>query len=262
MAESLRALQLAWARHLRDPSHPPPHDVAPQRIALYRSLCVGAVDALLATGFPRLGRALQAQAWQSLVARFYARHRCETPLFPQVGRELLAYLGAADAGDWPGWVAELAHFEWTQQELLSAPATSPAVDAGPMTADSVGMLSPLARVCGYRWPVDADEERLRRLEQAPEDATLFVVRRGADHELSVLRVPAFGYRLLLAIAARPLSNREHLLALAEEADAPAGRVLEHGLDALAQWHALGIVGARPPSAAARPLPNPFIGAFA
>lgn len=266
MTESLRTLQLAWARHLRDPSHPPPQDVAPQRMALYRSLCVGAVENLLAGSFPRLRRALQAPGWQALVARFYARHRCETPLFPQVGGELVDYLSRADASDLPAWAAELAHFEWTQQALLLAATAAPAAGSVAMSADSVPMLSPLARICGYRWPVDAAEAGLSGRDP-PEAPTLLIVQRGADHELRTLRVTAFGYRLLLAVSAQPLSSRDHLRALAEEAGEPADGLIEHGLAVLAQLQALGIVDAqlRTTGAAAgesRPHPNPSFGAFA
>lgn len=266
MTESLRTLQLAWAQHLRDPSHPPPQDVAPQRMALYRSLCVGAVENLLAGSFPRLRRALQAPGWQALVARFYARHRCETPLFPQVGGELVDYLSGADASDLPAWAAELAHFEWTQQTLLLAAAAPPTGSAA-MSADSVPMLSPLVRICGYRWPVDAAEAGLSGLEDPPEAPTLLIVQRGADHELRTLRVTAFGYRLLLAVSAQPLSSRDHLRALAEEAGEPADGLIEHGFAVLAQLQALGIVDAqlRTTGTAAeesRPHPNPSPGAFA
>jgi hypothetical protein len=239
MAESLRTLQLAWARHLRDPSQPPPRDVAPQRMALYRSLCIGAVESLLAGSFPRLRRALQAPGWRALVARFYARHRCETPLFPEVGGELVDYLSGPDAAGLPAWAAELAHFEWTQQALLLA--ALPAAGAAPIDVDRVPTLSPLVRVCGYRWPVDGDEAALRGLEAPPDAPTLLVVQRGADHELRVLRLAAFSYRLLLALSAQPLSGREHLRALALETGEPADRVLAHGLEVLAQLQALGIV---------------------
>lgn len=270
MTESLRSVQLAWARHLRDPSHPPPQDVAPQRMALYRSLCVGAVENLLAGSFPRLRRALQAPGWQALVARFYARHRCETPLFPQVGGELVDYLSRADACDLPAWAAELAHFEWTQQALLlaaTAATAAPPTGSVAMTGDSVPMLSPLVRVCGYRWPVDAAEAGLSDLEDPPEAPTLLIVQRGADHELRTLRLTAFGYRLLLAVSAQPLSSRDHLRALAEEAGEPADGLIEHGLDVLAQLQALGIVDAQLQTTGAaagesRPHPNPSFGAFA
>ncbi|ALN61242.1 hypothetical protein GLA29479_356 [Lysobacter antibioticus] len=266
MTESLRTLQLAWARHLRDPSHPPLHDVAPQRMALYRSLCVGAVENLLASSFPRLRRALQAPGWQALVTRFYARHRCETPLFPEVGGELVDYLSQADTSDLPGWVAELAHFEWTRQALLLAATTAPATGCVPMTADSVPMLSPLVRVCGYRWPVDAAEAGLSGLEDPPDAPTLLIVQRGADHELRTLRVTAFSYRLLLAVSAQPLSSRDHLRALAEEAGEPADRLLEHGLDVLARLQALGIVDSQVHTTGSagnsRPHSNPSTGASA
>lgn len=243
MTESLRALQLAWARHLRDPSLPPPQDIAPQRMALYRALCVGAVDGLLAGSFPRLRRALQAPGWQALVARFYARHRCETPLFPEVGGELVDYLSGPDAADLPAWVAELAHFEWTQQALLLAAAPAPAMSVTAIDADRVPTLSPLVRLCGYRWPVDGDEAALSRLDAAPDTPNLLIVQRGDDHELRILRLTVFSYRLLRAVSTQRLSSREHLRALAEEAGEPAGRVLEHGLDVLARLQALGIVGA-------------------
>ncbi|HHV7323763.1 TPA: putative DNA-binding domain-containing protein, partial [Stenotrophomonas maltophilia] len=117
MAEPLATLQQRWADHVRDPSMPAPEGIDARRMAVYRRLCIDSLDSLLAGSLPRLQAQLGDACWRDTVEHYYARHACHTPLFPQIAGEFAAWLGVQADLALPGWVAELAHYESTQQAL-------------------------------------------------------------------------------------------------------------------------------------------------
>lgn len=244
MPETLRNLQQAWARHIRDPRQPLPAGIAPERMALYRALCIGNVDGVLDGSFPRLRQACGEERWQRTVERFYAEHRCATPLFPELGGEFLSWLLQADAlAALPAWAAELAHFEWTQQRLLmtdevcsanaATPTTSAALQSSPL------VWSPLVRVCGYRWPVDRPLESSRATP--PDQPTLLLLRRSSEHALQITQLTVFDYLLLQAIDREPRTAQEHVEAIACESGEPIAAVVAYGWKRLERLHADGVV---------------------
>lgn len=237
MSNSLRSLQQAWARYIRDPSQVLPAGMAANRMALYRTLCLGGVDGLLAGSFPRLREALGESRWSQTVNAFYAGHRCTTPLFPELGGEWFVYL--QEDSTLPEWAIELAHFEWTQQQLLMADTI--AVDAATsVMLEAPLTLAPLARVCGYRWPVDRSPASTHATP--PAEPTLLLLQRNADHTLRITRLSVFDYQLLRAIADRPLIRAEQLLhAMARECGEPLATIIQHGLNLLARLQAQGVV---------------------
>lgn len=195
MAEPLATLQQRWADHVRDPSMPAPEGVDARRMAFYRRLCIDSLDSLLAGSLPRLQAQLGDACWRDTVEHYYARHACHTPLFPQIAGEFAAWLGVQADLALPGWVAELAHYESTQQALHIE-----ARDAGqqPLHAPQAGSvlaLSPLVRVVGYRWSVHEDVG----LSGAPTTMpTLLLLRRLDDFSLQVQELAPLAYALLSA----------------------------------------------------------------
>ena len=89
----LHAQQRAFANHLRDPQrHPAPVALADDRLAVYRRLFFNNIRGLLGSNFPVIRATLGDMAWHALVQTFYADHAAHTPLFPQIGRELVDWL--------------------------------------------------------------------------------------------------------------------------------------------------------------------------
>lgn len=195
MAESLATLQRRWADHVRDPSAAAPDGIEASRLAVYRRLCIDSLDTLLAGSLPRLRQQLGTPRWRDTVEHYYARHTCQTPLFPRIADEFAAWLAVQDTLALPGWAAELAHYESTRQSLyIEASDAGRLLQRVPEDSDVLAV-SPLARVLGYQWPVheDEDEGPGSVLSAAP---TLLLIRRLADFSLQVEQLSPLAYALL------------------------------------------------------------------
>ena len=193
----LRAQQLAFAAHVRDPGAcPPPPGVEERRLRVYRSLFLDSIGGLLAGNFPVIRRTLADAGWQSLVQAFYTGHRCTTPLFTEVAREFVDWLAGRDpetTGD-PPWLAELAHYEWVELALQISEA-----DVVPRAGRPVGAcriaLSPLARPLAYAWPVHRIGPDFRPTD-LPEAPTLLLARRDGEGDVRFSALSPLVYRLL------------------------------------------------------------------
>jgi uncharacterized protein len=254
----LTAQQLEFAAHLRDPAAAAPAGVEDRRLAVYRELFYANVEGLLATNFPVLRGLRGDAAWHALVRDFYREHRCQTPLFPQVGRELLRYLEARDGaerGD-PPFLLELAHYEWIEL-LLALDEAEP----GELRCDRDGdllagvpLLSPLALPLAYRFPVQRIRAEFQPVEPPPQPTFLLAVR-GSDDTVRFKEIDLLGFRLLQAVGDNPerRSGRELLATLAAEAgsDDPPRFINDGGrlLEQLREREA--ILGTAPPPIATR-----------
>ncbi|WP_414612575.1 DUF2063 domain-containing protein [Stenotrophomonas pavanii] len=193
MAESLATLQRRWADHVRDPSVAAPDGIEARRLAVYRRLCIDSLDSLLAGSLPHLRQQLGTPRWRDTVEHYYARHTCQTPLFPRIADEFAAWLAVQDTLALPGWAAELAHYESTRQSLyIEARDAGRLLQRVPEDSDVLAV-SPLARVLGYQWPVHEDEGPGSVLSTAP---MLLLIRRLADFSLQVEQLSPLAYALL------------------------------------------------------------------
>ena len=186
------ALQRAFAAHLRDPAHAPaPADVEPRRMAVYADLFFNNIDSLVSANFPVIRSLHGDDDWRALVRAFYRDHRCHTPLFTDLAREFIRYLETRDAtGDLP-FLAELAHYEWIELALTLDESDFATVVHDPAgdVIDGIPLVSPLARVLAYRFPV----HRIRadfRPAQAPVQPTLILLARDRTDEIRFLEIDA------------------------------------------------------------------------
>ncbi|MBW3549781.1 MAG: putative DNA-binding domain-containing protein [Proteobacteria bacterium] len=242
---TLREQQLALTRHLRDPDHhPAPGGIEDRRLSVYRELLFNNIESLLAGNFPVIRRLLGDARWRILVRDFYRDHRCQTPLFPEIARELLRYLETRmDATD-PPFLYELAHYEWVELalQISEASAADTVHDPAGDLLEGAPVLSPLAWPLAYHWPV----HRLGPDHQPatpPDTPTLLLLRREPDGNVRFSELSPLAFRLLQRLGEVPeLSGREHLQALAQEAG--AGEVADfiaHGHALLRQMHASAVV---------------------
>lgn len=189
---STRAMQSVFAAHLRDPAQaPPPPGIEPRRIAVYTELFFNNVESLLAANFPVIRTLYADDAWRALVRAFYREHRCHTPLFTEIAREFIRWLeerAETEAID-PAFLIELAHYEWSELALALDEAEVTAVPHDPAgdVVEGVPIVSPLARVLAYRFPVHRISADFRPTEP-PAQPTLILLARDRSDEIRFLEI--------------------------------------------------------------------------
>jgi hypothetical protein len=230
----LARLQEEFAGHIRDPDRQePPPDVENRRMHIYRRLFFNNIDSLLSSNFPVLRSIYDDADWRGLVRDFYAEHRCQTPLFPEVAKEFLRYLqdhrGIRD-GD-PPFMLELAHYEWVELALTIDEREHSDVPADPAgdLLDGCPVLSPLAWPLSYRFPVHRIGKSFQPTE-APDDPTHLLVYRNREDEVRFMTLNDVT-RLLIDVLGdeSAATGRASLLRVARDIGHPRPeRVVEAG----------------------------------
>ena len=202
--------QLQFAAHLRDPMRvPPPADIEPRRMAVYRELFFANVTGLLAGSFPVTRRILRPDGWNRLVRSFYATHHAQTPYFLELPREFVDWLRARveRPADEPAFLEELAHYEWVELALAISEEELPAAGGAPVgeALDAPLAVSPLAWVLAYRWPVHRLGPDYRPAEQ-PAHSTFLVVYRDAADAVQFLEIGAQTAGLLDTLEQSPRTH--------------------------------------------------------
>ena len=153
-------------------------------MAVYSELFFNNIESLVAANFPVIRTLHADDAWRDLVRAFYRDHRCHTPLFTDIAREFIRYLEtrAEDGAGDPPFLVELAHYEWAELALSLDEAELAAIehDADGDVADGIPLVSPLARVLAYRFPVHRISAEFRPAEPPPTPTLLLLTRDRAD----------------------------------------------------------------------------------
>ena len=200
--ERLNRLQNEFAAHIRDPEgHAAPGGVEDRRMKIYRELFFNNVQSLLASNFPVLRTLYDKERWRQLVRDFYSEHRCQTPLFPEVAKEFLRYLQDHRKArpDDPGFLLELAHYEWVELALAldERDLADVVADPGGDLLKQTPVLSPLAWPLGYRYPVHLIKAEYQPIHP-PEQASHILVYRNRRDEVKFMKLNEVS-RLLLEL---------------------------------------------------------------
>jgi hypothetical protein len=193
-----KAKQHEFAAYIRDPeNNPPPADVPPQRMAMYRELFFNNIDSFLAANFPVIRAILTDSQWFELAQDFFAKHSSQTPHFSEIPEEFLDYLQNErnNPNDFP-FLLELAHYEWVEMALSIAKDSVPEnrVNLDNLEQQRV-RLSPVAWPLAYRYPVHKISPDFLP-QTAPDQATFLVVYRNPDDEVNFIEITPITYRLL------------------------------------------------------------------
>lgn len=242
-----RSLQYQFTAHLRDPQHcPAPAGIEDRRMEIYRDLVFSNVEMFLSANFPVIRTLYDENAWNVLTRDFLREHQCHTPLFPEFGREFLRYVEARQQRgvDDPPFLLELAHYEWAELALSLDENDLDAVphDAAGDPLRGVPVVSPVACVLGYRFPVQLIGPDFRP-DEAPEQPTLLLLVRGRDDEVRFHEIDALSAMLIERLQQNSqLSGLQCLDALlAERGDADAAALREAGKDVLLQLKAYAAI---------------------
>jgi hypothetical protein len=149
--------QRQFLHYLRQPQVAQlPAGFTAERLAVYADLLYNKFDESLAACFPVIHRILPPADWRALLLDFIAEHRCLTPYYRQIPDEFVQYLQQErDCADDLPFLAELAHFEWIELQLLIA--ESEPITIKPLTSEQllsgVPVFTPVMQLLHYQWPV-------------------------------------------------------------------------------------------------------------
>ena len=229
----------AMALHVRDPdAHAGPPGIEARRLKIYSDLVYNNLDGLLAGNFPVIRKTLGDADWQALVRGFLARHHSHTPLFTELGRELIAFLESEPDPRRP-WLAELAHYEWAELAVDIMDAPLPEHDPTGDLMLGRPMLNPARLDLSYNWPVHriGTDYRPRRPQ-----ATQLVVYRDADLAVQFTEINPVTAHLLALLAPGQLTGEAALTQIATALQHPdPAQVLAFGRDLLSDLHRQGII---------------------
>jgi len=234
MPDRLRAMQYAFAAHIRNPAgQPAPADVDDRRMQVYRELFFNNINRFISNSFPVLRQMYADSEWHDMVREFYAEHLCRTPLFPELPKEFLRYLQEQREnrpGD-PPFLLELAHYEWIEIALQQDDREPGDIEAD-RDADlleGVPLLSPLAWPLTYRFPVHRIGPKNRPTE-APAATTQLLAYRNRVNKVKFMQLNEVTQWLVTALGDdRSLTGRQLLNELAGILNHPnPDRLLESG----------------------------------
>jgi uncharacterized protein len=242
MSGVLRDQQWALTRHLRDPAHhPAPDGLEAARLQVYRDLLFNNLQALLAGSFPVLLQILTTAEWDALCRRYFAEHRCTSPLFTEVAAEFVGWLQSAESLPRP-FLAELAHYEWVEQALQGSDASPLPTAQGTDPWQVRLQVSPLAWPLAYQWPV----QHLGRDHQPahpPLQPSYLLARRTPEGHVVFSELSPLAWALLdRIIEGTPDAGRGHLHALAMAHGLEPQALEADGRALLAQMLAAGVIG--------------------
>lgn len=231
-------LQFQFAGHIRDPDNiSAPQGVEDRRMGIYRDLFYNNIQGFLAGNFPVIRRLYSDERWHQMVRDFFVRHRAHTPLFPELPREFLQFIQdfRGPESDDPPFLLELAHYEWA--ELAVSLDANEIDDAqadpdGDLLTDSP-VLSPLARLLSYQYPVHQIRPEFRPAEPSAEPTHL-VIYRNRDDRVKFIALNPVSARLLKLIEQEPgRSGRDYLEQIAGELGSiEPDKIIAHGLGIL------------------------------
>ncbi len=220
--ENLVRLQRQFADHIRNPdSVAQPEGIEPRRMAIYRRLFFANIRNLMARNFPVIRRLLDDQAFDRLIREFMIEHRPSTPLFPEIGRELVRYLAdsACDHDHRPPFLAELADWEFIETCVrLDAREINPdqATDK-PDLLKRRPRINPTLRLNQSQWPVHRIGPRFLPTEPSP---VLLAAWRKADDKVAFMTINAVTAKLLLLLQENPaMTGLDALNVIAGELEA-------------------------------------------
>ncbi len=247
-SDELRAQQMAFAAHLRDPEHQPaPRGIEDRRLQIYRDLFLGNLVSLLGSSFPILRKIYGKDAWRDLVRQFFVQHRSHTPIFAEIPNEFLSFLktGLTPGKSDPPFLLELAHYEWAELALSTRDAAISweSIDRNGDLLAGPPVVSPLAWSLAYQFPVHRISADYRPAAPGAEPTRLLIYRDLSD-AVGFIEINVVTARLLELAKDNPrsVSGRELLLKVAGELQHPKPQtVVSAGTDMLQTLHRKDVI---------------------
>jgi uncharacterized protein len=218
----LRSFQAAFAARIRDPrGRPRPRGVPARRMRVYEDLLFNNLEGFLIACFPITRQLLGARDWRETVRRYFAGHRCASPLFRDIPAGFLAWIEPLAGTLFPDrpFLYEFMHYEWLELAVSVCPEASAPGRYDPkcdLLAGHPG-LNPTARLARYRYPVHRIGPQF---EPAGPDgqACCYLVYRDRHDTVRFILLNTVSARLLELIRDGSHSGFEALTQIARELD--------------------------------------------
>ena len=201
----LRNLQKAFTEHLRNPDQVPiPPGLDKRRVGIYSELIFNNVSGLLSDFFPVIHGILNDSQWHRMVRDFFTSHQSQTPYFMEIAEEFVEYLTHSQLlADLPGFLPELAHYEWMELALFTLDEELP---GSALPAESLAetplALSALARPLAYQYPVHRISTDLQPASPGTEP-TLLLILRDIEENVRFFELQTLAFQLLTQIQQQP-----------------------------------------------------------
>jgi len=200
--------QLAFTARIRQPrQHVRPAGVPASRMRVYEEIVFNNLQSAVGACYPVLQRVVGKRAWQALVRRFFAEHQANSPFFRDIPKAFLEFLPQVET--LPPYALSLAHYEWIELAIASAPTVTPAFAEEGDLLHGLPVLAPALAVLAYDYPVQKISTRFKPKQALPEPVHLLVFRNQQD-EVRFIEMNAMTARLLQLL--QP-GNRTGLAAL-------------------------------------------------
>lgn len=243
MQTDFRALQMAFAGHIRNPESAAPENIEDRRMAIYRRLIFNNIQNFCSNSFPVLKSLMAEDDWQLMVRDFMIQHRCQRPLFNEIAQEFIDYLeNERDCNSDPPFIKELAHYEWVELALSIANAEfqqrSVAAETDLLTLSL--KRSPLAWLLAYQFPVHQIGINNQPAEPSAQPNFLLVYRN-ADDQVKFIELNPVSARLL-ELLDEGLSGEQAAADIAKALQHPNADVVKNGArQMINDWLQRGIV---------------------
>lgn len=242
-------IQQAFTANIRNPENTDtPPGIEERRMAVYRELVYNNIEDLLSNFFPVMKAIMPEKRWHEIIRDFVIQHKSRTPIFMELANEFAEFLQQefkACQSD-PGFLPELAHYEWLEIALHTAQQDIPSNGIKPDgdLLDDIPIATPLVQLGVYQFPVHKISPEF--MPDTPQPCFLLVYR-DKDDEVQFMETNQMAARLLEIVIINQhddtkATGRQLLEQIASELQHPnPGTVIEGGLKIMKEWLARDIL---------------------
>ena len=239
---AFQQFQRDFGLHLRDPrAVARPDGVSARRAKAYRELLFNNVCGVIDACFPVCREVLGARRWGRLQRNFFAEWRSQSPLFCDLPREFLKWLGEGEVPvALPAWLNELAHYEWAELAVDIMQARDlPVFNADGDLLEGKPLVAPAHMLLAYQWPVHRIGADFKPRKPAPVQLVVF---RDIAERVQFAEINPVTARLLALLADDNSTGRAACLQVAAELQHPNPQVVvEGGAAMLAELKSWGVI---------------------
>lgn len=234
---TLETMQSNWAAYLRHPQQQRRPEGAPARpMRVYEELVFNNMKGFLDQCFPVCQFIVGAQAWTDYSTVFFANWSCVSPYFRDIPQEFVAFSQAhAQQLALPEWLPELAHYEWVELAVDTAPDTAANYGAEGMA------VAPSLRLLAYEWAVQTIAPNAIPTQPQP---TFLLVYRDADYVVRFVQLTPVSARLLELLQQHQADTVPAFSQLAKEMRMGVESLQTQAQSQIEQWLVQGILHRR------------------